>query len=308
MILAVTLNPAIDLTVFGDNFKTGITNRGQEMYPDAGGKGNNAARIARLLGSDVMVTGFLGGFTGDFITTELEREGIRTAFYKINDLTRITLAFVDNSNQSETKVVPSGPKITAQQAEAFCSHFEELLIVNEFSILALCGSLANGLRDDYYSRLVGIAKTHDIPVVLDTSGSALKKGIESSPFLIKPNMDEAAELSGSSSADEIVAFLRKLTPEIETVALTLGKDGALFITKNHIIRARVTGVEAVNPVGSGDAFIGGFLTAYDRFGMDAHKLYSWSMAASACTAQSKGLLWPPDIFNEILKRVSIDIK
>lgn len=307
MILAVTLNPAIDFTVFGDSFKTGTTNRGQDVFPDAGGKGNNAARIARLLGSDVMVTGFLGGFTGDFITSELEREGIRTVFYRINDLTRITLAFIDKKNQSETKVVPFGPKIFTQQADAFCSHFEELLIKNDFSIVALCGSLANGLSDDYYSRLVSIANAHDIPVVLDTSGKALEKGIESSPFMIKPNLDEAAELSGLNQVDEIISFLRTLTPKIGTVSLTLGKDGAFFITRNHSTRARVTGVDAVNPVGAGDAFVGGFLAAYDKFGMDTHKLYSWSIAASACTAQSKGLLWPPDIFNEMLKSVDIEI-
>ncbi len=308
MILAVTLNPAVDFTVFGENFRTGSTNRGKDVYPDAGGKGNNAARIARLLGSDVMVTGFLGGFTGDFIISELEREGIRTAFYHINDLTRITLAYVDNINSSETKVVPSGPKISAQQAEAFCSHFEELLIQNDFSIVALCGSLANGLFDDYYSRLIGIANAHGIPVVLDTSGKALKKGIESSPFLIKPNMDEAAELSGSGSIDEITSYMRTLTPKIGTVALTLGKDGAFFITKNHTARATVAPVDAVNPVGAGDAFIGGFLAAYDKSGTDTEKLYSWSMAASVCTARSKGLLWPPEMFDETVKTVTIELK
>jgi fructose-1-phosphate kinase PfkB-like protein len=67
-------------------------------------------------------------------------------------------------------------------------------------------------------------------------------------------------------------------------------------------------VATINPVGAGDAFIGGFLAAYDKFGTDNEKLYSWAAAASACTAQSKGLLWPPDMFNEILKRVSIEIE
>jgi tagatose 6-phosphate kinase len=308
MILAVTLNPAIDFTVFGEGFKTGATNRGQDVFPDAGGKGNNAARIARLLGSDVMVTGFLGGFTGDFIISELEHEGIRTAFYKINDLTRITLAFVDNSTHSETKVVPFGPKVLASQAKAFCSFFEELIIKNSFSMIALCGSLANGLDDDYYFMLIRIANSHCIPVVLDTSGKALRKGIESSPFMIKPNMDEAAELSGLSSISEITAFLYKLAPIVGTVALTLGKDGAVFITEDHVMKVGVSGIEAVNPVGAGDAFIGGFLAAYDRFGNDRERLYSWAAAASACTAQSKGLIWPPDMFDEMLKRVSVEIK
>jgi tagatose 6-phosphate kinase len=307
MILAVTLNPAIDFAVFGEDFKIGTTNRGQDVFPDAGGKGNNAARIACNLGCKVMTTGFLGGFTGDFIVSKLESEGIRTAFYHINDLTRITLAFVNNSTGSETKIVPFGPKISASQSDAFCRHFKELIIENSFSVIAMCGSLAKGLDDGYYSRLIDIAKNHDIPVVLDTSGQALKLGIESSPFMIKPNIDEAAELSGLSSIVEITTFLRKLTPKVGTVALTLGKDGAAFITTKHVKKVSVSGVEAINPVGAGDAFIGGFLAAYDKFGADTEKLYSWAAAASACTAQSEGLLWPPERFIETLERVSIGI-
>ncbi len=307
MILAVTLNPAIDFTVFGSNFKTGTTNRGQDVFPDAGGKGNNAARIAKLLGTGVMVTGFLGGFTGDFITSELEREGIRTAFYRINELTRITLAYVDSITSSETKVVPFGPKISAQQADAFCRHFEELLIENDFSIVALCGSLANGLDDDYYSRLIVIAGNHDVPVVLDTSGQALKKGIDSSPFMIKPNMEEASELAGLSSISEITAFMQELASKVGTVALTLGKEGAAFITTEHVTKVSVSGIKSINPVGAGDAFIGGFLAAYDKFGADREKLYSWAASASACTAQSEGLLWPPEMFTETLEKVCIKI-
>jgi tagatose 6-phosphate kinase len=306
MILAVTLNPAIDFTVFGEDFKVGNTNRGQDVFPDAGGKGNNAARIARSLGCEVMTTGFSGGFTGDFIITKLKSEGIQTAFYPISDLTRITLAFVDSNTGSETKIVPFGPTILEQQAEAFCAHFEELIIENSFSIIAMCGSMAKGLSDDYYSRLIAIAKTHDIPVVLDTSSQALKKGIESSPFMIKPNIDEAAELSGLSSINEMIAFLQRLTPGIGTIALTLGKEGAVFITKDHVKKVCVSGIEAISPVGAGDAFIGGFLAAYDRFGNDREKLYSWAAAASACTAQSKGLLWPIGKFDEIIKRVCIE--
>jgi 1-phosphofructokinase family hexose kinase len=305
MILTITLNPAVDFTVFGEDFKVGRTNRCRDVYPDPGGKGNNAARIARCLGSEVMATGFLGGFTGDFIEKELEREGIRTAFYKINDLTRITVSHIDRSQQCETKVVPYGPKILGQQAEAFISHIEELIIENDFSIIAVCGSLAKGLDEDYYARLISLAKMHDTPVILDSSGTALRMGVEACPFMIKPNIEEAAELAGAKPPEEIIAFLQRLTSKIRIISLTMGGEGVLFITSKGIVKAKAEDIKSVNQVGAGDAFIGGFLAAYDRYGYDENKLFTWSTAAGASTAQSSSLLWPRGMFEQSIEKVVI---
>jgi len=306
MILAVTLNPAIDFTVFGEDFHAHQTNRGQDIFPDPGGKGNNAARIAHLLGSEVTVTGFIGGFTGDFIESRLQRDGIHAAFYRIGDLTRITVAFVERDRRKETKIVPHGPKLTIQQGSAFYAHFQRLIQTARFSMIALCGSLPAGLPEQYYGELIEIAKAHSIPIILDTSGPALIQGAAYAPFMIKPNMEEARELSGKKTRAAVFAFLRGLASRIGIVALTLGSEGAIFFTADGMLKISSQGPHGVNAVGAGDAFIGGFLAAYDQFGHQKEVLCSWATAAGTCTARSPGLLWPRDQFERVLETLEIE--
>lgn len=305
MILTVTTNPAIDFTVFGEEFIPHQTNRGQDMAPDPGGKGNNAARIARLLKSEVMVTGFIGGFTGDYIQDQLRHEGIQTEYFPIRGTTRITLAFVEKGTARETKIVPLGPKISDEEAEAFCRHYEHLIKTHQFSIIALCGSLPRGLSADFYGKLIDMAREHEIPAILDSSGDALSEGIKHLPFLIKPNLAEAMELTGAGR-NEIFDSMKKLSSKVKIIALTMGSDGAIFFSKQRTVRVHAETNEMINPVGAGDAFIGGFAAAFDRFGAEEEQLFFWAVAAGTCTARSAELIWSLDEFEKTRRSLTIE--
>lgn len=307
MILTVTLNPAVDYTVFGGPFLAHRTNRGRLITPDPGGKGNNAARVARSLGAEVTATGFIGGFTGAFIDESLRAEGIVTSFFEISGLTRFTAAYIEEQTGAETKIVPDGPAITAREAEGFTAHYERLIGGGGFSIVVLSGSLPAGLPDAFYRELIEAAARHRLPVVLDTSGAALAAGVRGGPpFMIKPNLTEGAELAGTDDIAQIALFLKGLSGTIPIVALTMGPDGALFITADRATKI-VTGTsEAVNPVGAGDAFVGGFAAAYDRFGDDRERLFRWAAAAGTASAWSAGLLFSRDAFEEAERSLVIE--
>ena len=311
MILFVTLNPAIDFTVYGRSFEPRRTNRGRDAAPDPGGKGNNAARIASLLGAKTAVSGFLGGFTGDFIASELEREGIRARFHPIRGLTRITVAFVEEEGtHAETKIVPQGPEISSGEREGFLRRFEKILKGGKPKAVALCGSLPAGLPEDFYAVLIDIAKNHGVPAILDSSGKALEQGLRGDPFMIKPNLDEAAELVGSRDEDTIYAAMRELARRTGVVALSLGSRGAAFFTSTRALRVSVAeggeGAGPINAVGAGDAFVGGFCASLDLHGFDEERAFAWAVAAGYCTAHSQGMLWPADAFSRALDRVIVE--
>ncbi len=306
MILTVTLNPAVDFSVFGNDFTPHRTNRGRDAAPEPGGKGNNAARIARLLGCDVMATGFVGGFTGDFIESGLRREGIHTGFLAAGGMTRITVSFIEQGAAGETKIVPDGPEISPQEETGFLDHFELLIKTNGFSIIALCGSLPRGVGDDYYGKLIDIAKHHDVPVILDTAGSALASGIAHTPFLIKPNLEEAYQLCGQCDEAELFSKLKVFSGKTGMTALTMGERGAVFISHEGAFRVFSNKAAHVSSIGAGDAFIGGFAAAYERFGIESDEVFKWAVAAGTSTAGSKGLMWPGTRFDDALRDIVVE--
>jgi 1-phosphofructokinase family hexose kinase len=306
MILTVTLNPAVDFTVFGGPFLPHRTNRGRPMPPDPGGKGNNAARVARSLGADVTATGLLGGFTGAFIDLSLKREGVITSFLEISGLTRFTAAYLEEGTGAETKIVPDGPEISEHDAVDFITHYERLIKATSYSVIVLSGSLPPGLPEDFYSALTEVAGRYEIPVVLDTSGKALAASISRPPLMIKPNLTEAGELAGSDKIDDIVRFLKGLSATIPIIALTMGPDGALFITAEGTTKIATDVSNVTNPVGAGDAFVGGFAAAYDRFGDEREHLFRWAAGAGTATARSAGLLFTRRDFEEAAESLVIE--
>jgi 1-phosphofructokinase family hexose kinase len=306
VILIVSLNPALDYTVFGEAFRVWETNRGVMAPPEPGGKGCNTARVSAALGSRVMVTGLLGGISGEFIRAKLESENIAVNCLPIPSHTRFTVSFIDRKICRETKIVPDSPPLPAGTAEDFCSQFAGLLRAHSFSMAALCGSLPGDLPPDFYARLIEIGALSGVPVAVDTSGPALYEAVKGAPYLICPNLEEASGLLGKKDEDLLIREMRNLTGEINLVALTLGEKGAVFIYRDRLVRVRVEHTYCINPVGAGDSFLGGFLAAYDQCGPESDELFRWPVAAGASTAQSAGLLWEGNRFQDNLNNLVVE--
>jgi 1-phosphofructokinase family hexose kinase len=322
MILTVTLNPAVDFTVFGTCFKPGTTNRGDDIPPDHGGKGINSARVARLLGAEVVTAGFLGGFTGEYIRKQLEAEGIVTAFQGLGDPTRITVSFVDTVSGEQTKIVPFGPTISGDDERGLLRLLRDTLQSRPISIVSMNGSIGRGMDAGVYGRLISVCAAQGVPVILDTSGEALAAAVRGQAcvsadsrtvdgaglFAIKPNLGEARALCGCSpdeGAAGVIEKLRLLLADLPCILLTLEAEGAVLLARDGCLRGRIAGVKAVSPICAGDAFVGGFLAAYDSGPEDIVRCFRWALAAGASTASVKGLLWAPPLFETLLPRVEI---
>lgn len=264
MILTLTMNPAIDMNYRLDTLLIDQVNRCDQVGKTPGGKGLNVTRVLQCADEPVCATGFLGGKTGEFISEELGKRGIRNSFVSIAGNTRHCLAFMHEGNQTE--ILEGGPTISEEEAEAFLRHYKVLL--DKADVVTASGSLPKGLKTDFYKKLIDYAQAKGIPFLLDTSGESLIEGIKARPSLIKPNQDELAALIGRPLTDEgeIIDAVKSLAKEtgIDYVMVSLGKNGVIGCCNSVIYKAVPPKVKALNPVGSGDSMIAGFASAISR--------------------------------------------
>ncbi len=265
MILTISMNPAIDKIYFVESYALGSVHRPIEIIDSAGGKGLNVARVARLLGEEVAVTGFLGGGNGQFLSHKIEELGMSNRFMEIDQETRICINVTDLSNQKCTEVLEAGPIVTAIECKDFLVRFES--IIDDVEVITMSGSLPKGLPSDFYSALIQIAKEKNIPVLLDTSGEAAKLGAASKPFLMKPNIDEIGLLYDGpvETMTDLIEAVRALKNSgITLPIISLGKEGSLAGLSDGIYKVSFPRIDIVNTVGSGDAFVAGCAVAMVR--------------------------------------------
>lgn len=255
MILTVTLNPAVDKTCQVTRLVKGQVNRMTECKNLAGGKGINVTRVLRQYKEEVNATGFLGGYNGMFISDELERIGAKSAFTKIARETRTNINIISEDGYV-TEVLEPGPEISEQERINFLDQFYAL--VNESEIIVISGSMALGLEEEYYAKMIEICHQAGKKVLVDTSGEPLKKAIEAKPYLIKPNKRELEYVAGKKldGEEELLEAARELKDKgIELVVVTMGSKGLICVTKEQVYRVVPPKVKTLNTVGSGDCAI-----------------------------------------------------
>lgn len=256
VILTVTLNTALDLTYGVPALVPHTSHRVGDISERPGGKGLNVARVLSALDHETVVTGFAGGATGAALRDLLAGLPPRDALVAVAGNTRRTIAVVDASTGDTTQLNEPGPLVTAGEWAAFLTTYRKLL--GESDAVALCGSLPPGIHVGAYAELVRLARTADVPVLLDTSGEPLRRGIAARPDLIKPNADELAQLTGSREPLRATRDARRRGAH--GVVASLGADGMLAVTPDGTWRAAPPARVAGNPTGAGDSAVAGLLS------------------------------------------------
>ncbi|RPF34429.1 1-phosphofructokinase family hexose kinase [Streptomyces sp. TLI_185] len=257
MILTVTLNTALDLTYRVPALKPHASHRITEVTERPGGKGVNVARVLAALGHDVTVTGFTGGATGRTVQDHLSTTpGLVDALVPVTGPTRRTIALVDDQTGDTTQLNEPGPTITPAEWSAFQEAYEDLLA--PASAVALCGSLPPGVPVGAYAGLIRLAKAAGVPVLLDTSGEPLRRGVAARPDIVKPNAEELAELTGSHEPLRSAQDARRRGAR--SVVASLGTEGLLAVTPEGRWRATPPARIHGNPTGAGDSAVAGLLS------------------------------------------------
>ncbi|GAB7031689.1 1-phosphofructokinase [Streptomyces sp. NPDC021749] len=256
MILTVTLNAALDITYRVPRLRPHRTNRITEVSERPGGKGVNVARVLAALGHRTVATGFAGGGTGDALRALLAETAVTDALVPVGGATRRTVAVVDETTGDTTQLNEPGPTVSPAEWDTFLGTYRELL--GEARAVALCGSLPPGVPVDVYARLTRAARAAGVPVLLDTSGEPLRRGLAARPDLAKPNADELAALTGSTEPLRAARDTRRRGAH--AVAASLGPDGMLAVTADGAWQAAPPRRFAGNPTGAGDSAVAGLLS------------------------------------------------
>lgn len=305
-ILTVTLNPAVDKTYTARRLTAGHVNRMRTAQNIAGGKGVNVTKILRQYGCKVAAVGFLGGYTGRFIEEELLRRGAECHFVQTAGETRCNMNILADDGYV-TEILEPGPQITPKEQELFMEQYEALLA--ECCLAAISGSVANGMEDDIYERLIHLAREKKVPVYLDSSGEGMRKGVQAKPCLIKPNWKELEYLAGHKicSREEIIEEACHLQREgIAKVIVSMGSKGLVSVTNRGVLFARAKEVNVVNTVGSGDSVIASYAMSA-VFGESEEKAILRACAISAAnvtTVESAGI--PMETAERLMNKMVVE--
>jgi 1-phosphofructokinase/tagatose 6-phosphate kinase len=291
VILTVTLNAAIDRTVAVPNFRLGHRHRSVEARTVAGGKGINVARALNLLGRPVIATGFVGGPTGRRVLEQLHDESVLTDFIPIAAETRINLAVIDPTSGEQTEINERGPAVSAEEVKRLFDRIAYLAGGAKLCVLA--GSVPPGAGDDLYARRVADLGRRGVPVVLDAEGEAMLEGVRAGASMVTPNEREAEELVGQEFADrsDLAQGLVELVRLGASEAAITRPDGCVATVgdgnSRRLLEVHTEPLEPVSTVGSGDAFVAGYVAARYE-GRSPEECMAYGVACGAESTQHFG--------------------
>ena len=286
MIVTVTFSPAIDYVVDLDRLEVGAINRSQGEHCLPGGKGINVSIVLANLGKSSIATGFLGGFTGDFIAKELQKRGISSEFVPVEGNTRINVKL---RGKEETAINGQGPHITDEQIEQLMVQLERL---TDKDLLVISGTIPSSLPSDIYEKILERIKDNHVELIVDATKDILLNTLKYHPLLVKPNQEELEEMFHVTihNEEELVENAKKLLGlGAKNVIVSLGGDGALLVGEGiEPIRLPAPQGKVVNTVGAGDSLVAGFIDEYTTSGNIA-KAFRKGIATGSASAFSEGL-------------------
>lgn len=256
MIYTVTLNPAIDKTVVIENFSAGMVNRVTSVREDAGGKGINVSKCLKKLGQDSVAAMILAGDTGRRLEKMLGVLEIPVLPVWAAGENRTNLKIIDSVKKENTDINEPGPAVTQELLQSLREALHEQ--VKQGDILVLSGSLPAGVDRSLYEQWTAYFREKGVCVYLDADGEPMRSGMKSLPYLIKPNNDELAALveKPALSQEEMIAEGKRLLGTgIAEIVISLGGDGALFISADGCWKAEGLDVPVKSTVGAGDSVV-----------------------------------------------------
>ena len=303
-IYTCTLNLAIDLFIETDTMEPFTVNRTKDDDIQANGKGVNVSLILKMLGVDTTALGFRAGFTGNYIEDYLQEKEISTDFIEVPGMTRINVFTQVNQTKEEYKLVNQGPEIPPEKVEAFLNQIRSL---QSEDYLCISGSLPRGMEPNILVDISQICQERGVHLIIDSSYKEVMDCLPYGPFLLKPNEEELASwFDERIDSEEAYLFYGQqlLEAGAQNVLLSLGNGGAIFFSRDRIIRGNSPKGKVVNTACAGDTLLGTFLAGY-LTKLPLKETLRKSLAAGSSTAFRKGLTDFSDV-NELSKQIEIN--
>jgi len=305
LIIALTINPSIDRTVMVDRLvfedRAYILSRSDS----AGGRGINASCVLHSFGAKTLAIVPSGGPAGEKFTKLLAKWDFPVKVVPIQKEIRTNLTIVDRQGLT-IKLNEQGPVITAAELARVEKAVESSL--DQATWLMLCGSVPPGIPGHFYTKLIRLACDRNVKTLLDTDGDALLHGVEASPTVVTPNQPEAERLLNRAlitRAHFIEAATRIKAMGPDSVLLSLGGRGVIAVNENQLLEAIPPRIDAVSPIGAGDALAAAYVWAMTKK-KDFAESVRWAVAAGTASAKLPGVQFPDlSQTKEIYKSVEV---
>jgi len=295
-LLTLTLNPALDVFTTVDRVEPQHKLRCSSADLHPGGGGINVARVLHRLGADVEAVFPAGGVAGNTVQALLRAEGVPFRALPIAADTRESFSVHEQASGQDYRFVLPGPTLTPQELQACV----DAVVATQADTLVLSGSLPPGAPDTLYAQVADAVRARGTRVVVDTSGAPLDLALGAGVYLIKPSLRELEHLAGrelANEADQLDAAQQCVRQgQADIVAVSLGADGAMLVTRDLALRASGLPVNVASTIGAGDSFVAGLVWALGD-GQDLQSAFRAGMAAGTAALLSAGtaLCDPRDI-------------
>lgn len=262
-VVTLTINPAVDISAAVERVVPIDKLRCHDSRRDPGGGGINIARVVHRLGAKVLAVYPAGGCSGGALVGLLDKEGLESRVINIAGETREDVAIFDETSHEQYRFVLPGPTLKEPEWRQCLMAIGEAHGGSGFACAS--GSLPPGVPVDFYARFAEVCAKTGHKAVLDATDGALRSALAEPLHLIKPNLRELRQLTGApldsetSRLDACRALITK--SRVEMVALSLGAEGALLVTRHEAFKAGCQSVTSVSAVGAGDSFLGGMIWA-----------------------------------------------
>lgn len=288
MIITLTVNPAIDRTITVDRLVFEDRAYITSSRESAGGRGINASYVIHCFGGQTKAIVPAGGESGTHFEDLVKASGFELVVVPVSSCVRHNLILTDKQGLTIKLNEPGAP---LEKPELARLEKEIRAQLDNASWLLLCGSLPPGVPAKFYAQLITLARKRGVKTLLDADGDALEVGIAAKPTVVKPNQQEAERLLKSALLTRthfVHAVERIQKMGAESVILSLGSQGAVGAFDHQMIEVVPPRVDAIAPIGAGDALAAAFAWAMERQG-DFRDAARWGVAAGTASARLPGM-------------------
>ena len=257
------------------DMKVGEVNRALESRWGLGGKGANTARMIHQLGGGTFLVGFCGGANGERYLHLLDEEGIDHHHLSVAGETRLCHTLIED--QAVTELVEEMPAILPKELAMM---EQQITSLDLSGMVALSGKLPRGIPDNVYARIASVVQHQGGRVIIDTQGEPLLRALDQHPF-VKINREELCRTMQASTL--LVAAESLLAQGAAGLLVTDGAQPAQLFSDGKQWQVQPPKVDAINPVGSGDAVTAGMMVALEQ-GASMREAVRLGMACGAANA------------------------
>ncbi|MFA0441440.1 1-phosphofructokinase [Vibrio sp. 10N.222.51.C12] len=287
-VVTITLNPALDLTGSLETLNKGSVSLVNKGSLHAAGKGVNVAKVLSDLGADVTVTGFLGTDNQELFCQLFDELGAKDEFIRVAGSTRINVKLVETKGDVSDINFP-GVEVSQQAISQFDTTLNTLMQTHDYFVFA--GSLPRGISAEQCAKWIETLQKNGKRVLFDSSREALAQGLDSQPWLIKPNDEELSQFVGRelSTHEQCLEAAETLSDKgISNIVVSMGAEGVLWLHDNRWLQAKPPKMRVVSTVGAGDTLVAGLCWGHMQL-MPKQELLSFATALSALAVSQIGV-------------------